>query len=51
MAEFIYNNNKNISIGYILFKLNYRYYFWLFYKEDNDSCSKLKTIDKLSADF
>ena len=48
MAEFAYNNLKNASTGYTFFKLNYRYYLLVFYKEDLNICSKLKTAEKLS---
>ena len=47
MAEFAYNNAKNISTSYTFFKLNCRYYPHIFYKEDLDPCSKLKTVEKL----
>lgn len=47
IAKFVYNNVKNISISYILFKLNYGYYFWKLYKKDVDFCSKSKIADKL----
>ena len=33
MAEFAYNNAKNVKIGYILFKFNCRYYSHIFYKK------------------
>ena len=48
IAEFIYNNAKNANTGYILFELNCRYYFHIFYKEDLDPCLKLKIAKKLS---
>ena len=47
MAEFAYNNAKNASTSYTLFKLNYGYYSYIFYKKDFDPCLKLKTVEKL----
>ena len=47
MAEFTYNNAKNTSIGYIPFKLNYRYYSCIFYKENLDLHSKSRIAKKL----
>ena len=46
MAEFAYNNAKNANIGYTSFKLNYKYHLYIFYKEDLNSHSKLKTTKK-----
>lgn len=46
MAKFTFNNAKNASIGYMLFKLNYNYYFWILYKKDINSRSKLKITDE-----
>lgn len=51
LVEFIYNNAKNASIGYTSFGLNYKYYFWILYKENIDSCFKSKSIDKLLAEL
>lgn len=51
MAEFAYINTKNASTGCTLFELNYGYYRRVFYKEDNDSRSKLKSMDKLLAEL
>ena len=34
MAKFTYNNTKHINISYILFKLNYKYYFYIVLKEN-----------------
>ena len=47
MAEFAYNNAKNASIGYTLFKLNCGYHPRVSYKEDPDPHSKSKTAEKL----
>ena len=49
MAEFAYNNIKNTSIGYMLFKLNYGYHPWVFYEEDLDPRSQSKTAEELSS--
>ena len=51
MAEFIYNNAKNASIGHTPFELNCNYYPWMSYKDDVDSRSKFKLVDKLSAEL
>ena len=32
--KFTYNNIKNANIGHIFFKLNYKYYFHIFYNKD-----------------
>ena len=49
MAEFAYNNAKNANTGHTPFELNCRYHSCVFYKEDLDLCSKLKTTEKLSS--
>ena len=51
MAKFAYNNAKNASISYTLFKLNYNYHPKFFFKENTNSCSKFKSADKLFADL
>ena len=33
IVKFAYNNTKNINTSYIIFKLNYKYYFYIFYKK------------------
>ena len=33
MAEFAYNNVKNLSTGYRFFKLNYDYHFCIFFEK------------------
>ena len=48
MAEFINNNAKNANTSYMLFKLNCKYYFCIFYKKNLDLLSNLKIIEKLS---
>ena len=49
MAKFAYNNAKNASTGHTLFKLNYSYYLCVFFEEDTNLCSKLKTAKELSS--
>ena len=49
MAEFAYNNAKNANTIYIPFELNWSYHFRVSFKKDTNSCSQLKTTDKLSA--
>ena len=51
MTKFAYNNAKNTCTKYTLFELNYEYYPWVFYKEDLNSQSMLKTAKKLSFKF
>ena len=48
MAEFAYNNAKNISIGHTSFELNYNSYLWMLNKDEVNSHSKSKSADKLS---
>ena len=48
IAEFAYNNTKNISTSHTPFELNCRYYFWISYKKEVDLCSKSKLAIKLS---
>ena len=49
MAEFAYNNARNVSTGFTLFELNCEYHPWVFYKENLDPCSQSKTVEKLSS--
>ena len=49
MAEFVYYNAKNASIGYTPFELNYGYYPWVSYEKDLDPSSNSKTAEKLSS--
>ena len=51
MAKFAYNNAKNASTGHTSFELNYGYNPRMLYKEKVDSCSKSKSVDKLSAEI
>lgn len=50
IAEFVYNIAKNTSTGYKLFKLNYGFLPYIFYKKNIDFCSKSKTAEKLVAE-
>ena len=47
MAKFAYNNAKNTSFSYILFKFNCGYYFQMLYKKNIDFYFKSKSIKKL----
>lgn len=47
MAKFAYNNEKNTSIGYTLFKPNYGYYPYISDKENIDLQSKSKSANQL----
>ena len=51
MAEFIYNNAKNASIGFRPFKLNCGYYPRVSYKKDLDSRLQSKTAEELSSEL
>ena len=51
IAEFAYNNAKNTSIGYTLFKLNCGFYSRISYEEDIDPRSKSKTAEKLATEL
>ena len=51
MAEFVYNNAKNASIGHTPFELNYGYHPRVSYKEDVDPRSQSKSADELSAEL
>lgn len=51
IAKFAYNNSKNVSTKYRPFKLNYGYYFYTSYKEDNDFYFKLKIDDELLSEL
>ena len=48
MAKFIYSNAKNVNINLMLFELNYRYHFYVFYKKDLNLYLKSKITKKLS---
>ncbi len=48
MAEFAYNNTKNISTRHILFEFNCEFYPQVLFKEDVDSHSKSRLANKLT---
>ena len=51
MAEFSYNNAKNVSTGHTPFELNCGYHPQMLYKEDVNSRSQSKSADELSAEL
>ena len=51
MAEFAYNNSKNVSTGYTSFKLNCGYHPRMSYEEKVDFCSQSKFADELSEEL
>ena len=51
IAEFAYNNAKNVSTGHTLFELNCGYHPRVSYKEDLDPRSKSKTAEELSSEL
>ena len=51
MAKFAYKNAKNSSTGHTPFKLNYKYHPCVFFKEDTDPWSQLKSEDELLAEL
>ena len=50
MAEFVYNNVKNLSNGHTPFELNCSYHFCVFFEENTNPCSQLKSADELLAE-
>ena len=51
MAKFAYNNAKNTSTGYTLFKLNYGYHSKVFFKEDIDPYLRCCSANKLAKEL
>lgn len=51
IAKFAYNNIKNISTSYTLFKLNFGIYFWVSYKKNINPQFKFKVVDKLATEL
>ena len=47
MAEFVYNNAKNVNIGHTPFKLNYGFYPQVFFEDDINLCSRSCSANKL----
>lgn len=46
MAEFVYNNAKNVNIGYLPFELNCNYYPSIFFEDEINPYSKQQSINK-----
>ena len=51
MAEFAYNNAKNVSTSHISFKLNCGYHPHVSYKKNIDFHSKSKLADNLASEL
>ena len=51
MAEFAYNNVKNLSTGHTLFELNCGYHSCVSFEEDTNPRSQSKSADELSAEL
>ena len=51
IAEFAYNNAKNASTSYIPFELNCGYHPCVFYKENINPHSKLRTVEESSSEL
>lgn len=51
MAEFVYNNIKNINTGYTLFELNYGYHPSVFFEDKTNLCSKSCLVNKLTKEL
>lgn len=47
MTKFININVKIGNTGYTLFKLNYGYYFYIYFKNEINLCSKSYLANKL----
>ena len=48
MAEFAYNNAKNISIGHTPFELNCSFHLQISFKDDIDPCSRSCSVNELA---
>ena len=51
MAEFAYNNAKNASTSYTIFKFNCGFHPQVFFEDDVDPCSKSRSVDKLAKEL
>ena len=51
MAEFAYNNVKNLSTGPTPFELNYEYHSWLIYEENINPRFKSMSANELWAEL
>lgn len=47
IAEFVYNKDKNISIGHTYFEINCDYHPHNFFVDEVDSCLRSRTANKL----
>lgn len=48
IAKFVYNNTKNISNRYILFKLKYRYYFYVLFEKNTNFYFRSKLANEIA---
>ncbi len=51
MAEFAYNNTKNVSTNHIPFKLNCGYHSRVFFEEDIDPCPRSRSTNELAKEL
>ena len=51
MAEFAYNNAKNVSTGHMPFELNCGYHPHMFFKKEINLCFKSKSVEKLLSEL
>ncbi len=51
MAEFAYNNIKNVNTSHILFELNYGYYLKVSFKEDVNLHSRSHSANELAEEL
>lgn len=51
MAEFVYNNSKNVNRSHLPFEINCGFKPKVSYKYDVDSCSKSKAEDELGTEL
>lgn len=46
MTKFAYNYAKNTNTSHILLELNYSYYFYVFFEDNINPCSKSSSTNK-----
>lgn len=51
MAEFTYNDAKNVNTGFTFFKLNRNFQFKILYKENVDPHFRSKIVDELAVEL
>ena len=51
MAEFVYNNSKNVSLGHTFFELNYSYHSCVFFKNKCNTCSRSSSAKRLAMEL